>query len=367
MVAILGARQTGKSTLARSFLPDFQFLDLEDPIDFKRMKEDPILVLKQSKKIVLDEAQRIPELFSLLRNFIDQNPTHKIVVLGSASPTLTKQISESLTGRIGLLELGLVSIFEEAIDPLWIKGSFPRIHWGKPKPTPEEWYASYLKTFLQQDIPQLGFRISYNKLFNLLTMIAHSQGSICNLNELGGSLGLNYHTVAHIIDIFEGTYIVRRLSPFYANIRKRLVKSPKLYIRDTGLLHQLLGIEFRKKDLLRHPKAGASFETFCVEQISQHMMLAFGTAKVNFYRTHTGSEVDLLLERNGKLIPIEIKLSPHYADLTSLQIVMKQFDIKKGYLLTYSGEELEINRNIQSLGLAQLLKKLKFSPSERLI
>ena len=156
-----------------------------------------------------------------------------------------------------------------------------------------EWYSAYLRTTLKRDIPQLGFRIATGRLRSLLTMVAHAQASVSNLSELGGSLGINYHSVAHILDIFEGVFLIRRLPPFAANLRKRLVKSPKLYVRDTGLLHSLLGLGHTKRALLRHPKAGASFETFCIEQLLLHAGLVDAAAEGSFYRTHTGLEVDL--------------------------------------------------------------------------
>ena len=335
-VAIQGARQVGKSTLARVALPDYTFLDLEDAGDFARLAADIPFVLGQYRRLVIDEAQRLPALFPALRSFLDLHPRHKVVLLGSASPTLVGRISESLTGRIGFLDLAGLSILEGDAERLWLQGGFPRLHWGRPRAKPTEWYAGYLRTSLEQDIPQLGFRVSSLRMRNLLTMIAHGQGGICNLSELGGSLGLNYHSVAHLLDIFEGVFLVRRLQPYFANLRKRMVKSPKLYVRDTGLLHHLLGAGFTRQALLAHPKAGASFETFCIEQIILHARLADPAAEAFFYRTHGGVEVDCLLRLRGRLIPIEIKLGTSPPDSRGLLTCMAYLGLSRGYVVNLS-------------------------------
>ena len=190
IVAIVGARQVGKSTLARFALKDFDYFEYwTTHVISNGFGKIPSWVFQNSKKLVLDEAQRVPEVFPILRSHVDRHPASKIVMLGSASPNLSSQISESLTGRVGFLELSGVSILEEDQDELWMKGAYPRVHWGSPKVEAKEWYSAYLRTYLQQDIPQLGFRVTSRKLFDLITMVAHSQGSVCNLTELGGSMG----------------------------------------------------------------------------------------------------------------------------------------------------------------------------------
>jgi hypothetical protein len=362
-VAIQGARQVGKSTLARIVLPEFAQLDLEDAGDLMRLAADIPFVLGQHRRLVIDEAQRLPALFPAMRSFLDRHPRHKIVLLGSASPTLIGRISESLTGRIGFLDLAGVSVFEAEAERLWLAGAFPRLHWGRPRARPGDWYAAYLRTSLEQDIPQLGFRVSSLRTRNLLTMIAHAQGGICNLSELGGSLGLNYHSVAHLLDIFEGVFLVRRLQPYFANLRKRLVKSPKLYVRDTGLLHHLLGVGFTRSALLAHPKAGASFETFCIEQIALHARLADPEAQVFFYRTHGGVEVDCLLRLRNRLVPIEVKLGTSAPDPTSLLACMADLGLRRGYVVNLSRHPSEIRRGVVMLGLANLLEHLDIAPA----
>ncbi|MBI5240262.1 MAG: ATP-binding protein [Elusimicrobia bacterium] len=358
IVTLLGLRQVGKSTFARWALPGFDAFDLEDPSTLLRLETDGQLILEQSRRIIIDEAQRLPALFPLLRSHIDRHPSHKVVLLGSASPKLIRDISESLAGRTGFLELGGISILEDDLERLWIKGAFPRLHWSRPRAAPQDWLPAFLRTCLEQDIPQLGFRMSSLKMTRLLSMLAHSQGSISDLSQLGGSLGIDYHSVSHILDIFEGTFLVRRLAPYHANLGKRLVKSPKLYVRDTGILHHLLGIPFRKTALLSHPKAGASFETFCIEQIVDLARLEDPAAEAYFFRTQTGVEADLLLKLRGELIPIEIKLSLGAPGVRSLERVMGYLGLKRGFIVIMNGGLAEVRRGIWAGSLGGVVARL---------
>jgi hypothetical protein len=311
---------------------------------------------------VIDEAQRLPELFPILRSHLDRHPRQRVVLLGSASPGLVRRISESLTGRIAFFELGGISVFEHDAEALWIRGGFPRLHWTRPRAAPAEWYPGYLRTTLERDIPQLGFRIAAARLRRLLTMVAHAQGGLCNLSELGGSLGVSYHSVAHLLDIFEGVFLVRRLPPFTANLRKRLVKSPKIYVRDTGLLHALLGIPHTKRAVLDHPKAGASFETFCIEQILLHAQLHDPAAEGFHFRTHGGQEVDLLLRLRGALLPIEIKLGVAPPELRGLATCMSDLRLAQGYVVNLASDPTELRRGIWMGGLRHLLEELRIAP-----
>jgi predicted AAA+ superfamily ATPase len=361
-VYIQGPRQSGKSTLARWAFPDHAYLDLEKPADHDRMLADPYFVLSQERALIVDEAQRVPSLFPVLRSFLDEHPRHRVVLLGSASPALLARISESLTGRVGFFELGGISLLEEDRDKLWFRGGFPRVHWSRPRATPNEWYASYLRTCLEQDIPQLGFRLASQRLHTLLTMLAHVQGGLCNLSELGGSLGINYHAVAHTLDVLEGVFLLRRLQPYHANIGKRLVKSPKVYVRDTGILHHLLGVPHQRKNVLAHPKAGASFETFCIEQIATHARLVDPGAQLFFWRTHAGVEVDLLLHVRGRLVPIEIKLGLAVPELQGLQSCMADLELDRGFVVNRSTAAVEVRRGIVMCGVEELLQQLRLLP-----
>lgn len=363
-VTILGLRQVGKSTFARWALPGYDCLDLENPTTLLRLEEDASVILNQSKRLILDEAQRLPALFPLLRGFLDRHPDRKVVLLGSASPALIQNISESLAGRTGFMELGGLSVLEEPQEALWADGGFPRLHWTRPRATPEDWHPAFLKAYVEQDIPQLGFRVPASRMLRLLTMLAHSQGSICNLSELGSAAGMNYHSVSRLIDVFEGTFLVRRLQPYFANLGKRLVKNPKLYIRDTGLLHHLLGIPFNMKALLNHPKAGASFETFCIEQVLHLARSKDPAAQAYFYRAHGGAEVDLLLRYRDEWLPMEIKLSPAAGAARKLGIVMRDLGPRRGFLIHRHGELAVVGKGIRAGSLESVLGEV-FGPASR--
>lgn len=362
-VGILGPRQIGKSTLARLTFPTWPRLDLEDPRDHDRLRRDPRFVLEQYREIVIDEAQRMPELFPVLRVHLDEDPRRKVAVLGSASPSLVRGLSESLTGRIGLFELGPVSWLEQDWQKLWLLGGFPRLHWARPRPKPDVFFASYLTTALEQDLPQLGLRLPAPRLRTLLTMVASAQGGITNLSELGGSLGVSYHTVADLLDALEGVFLVRRLRPYFANVGKRLVKAPKLYVRDSGLLHFLLGMRFEQRVLLSHAKAGPSFETFVIEQLVSLARFADPASEAFYWRTHAGAEVDLLLRLRGELVPIEIKLGRTIPDTRGLSACMADLGLRKGYVLSPAPEPIRIKPGVEMLGLDALARTLRLLPA----
>lgn len=361
-IAILGPRQIGKSTLAALAFKGHSWLDLENPDDAARVERDPMFVLEQSDRWVLDEAQRMPELFPVLRHYLDANARRRVVLLGSASPVLVRTLSESLTGRVGIFELPGLSV--EEVDPLalWLKGGFPRLHWGTPRAQPQTWFPSYLRTTLEQDVPTLGVRATYRKLHDLVSMLAHSQGGVSNLAEWAGSLAVDYHTVSHWLDVLEGVFLVRRLRPWFANLGKRLVKSPKTYVRDTGLLHSLLGIAPTMPELMRHPKAGASFETFCIEQLVSHARVADPASDAFFFRTQTGVEVDLILKLRGKLVPIEIKLGTAAPSTRHLEICMTDLGARTGYVVSRATGMQSIARGIHMGSLDGVLAQLRLLP-----
>lgn len=361
-VGILGPRQIGKSTIARLAFPGWPRLDLEDPRDEQRLRGDPRFVLEQYKNVIIDEAQRMPELFPALRVHLDEDPKRRVVLLGSASPTLAKGLSESLTGRIALFELGSVSFLEHDANRLWVLGGWPRLHWTRPRPDPETFFASYLTTALEQDLPQLGLRYPAPRLRTLLTMLASAQGGLCNLSELGASMGVSYHHVSDLIDALEGVFLVRRLRPYFANVGKRLVKSPKIYVRDTGLLHSLLGIRFERRVVLAHAKAGPSHETFCIEQLLTLSRLADPASEAFFWRTHGGAEVDLILRLRGKLVPIEIKLGRAIPDARGLLACMADLRLTSGFVVGTVPEPIDVARNVRMMTLPMLAKELKLVP-----
>ncbi len=324
--ALLGARQVGKSTLAHkiiSGIPGSLYLDLEDPRDLARM-QDPLAFLEanREKLICLDEIQRLPEIFPLLRSYLDKGDrTGQLLLLGSASRDLIRQSSESLAGRLSFLEIAPFSV-EEIEEPLrlWVQGGYPESYLLDEEMS-YEWRINYIRTFLERDIPQLGFAIPAEKLKRLWTMLAHMNGSLLNQSTLASSLGISVPTISHYLDILEGTFVIRRLPPFSTNTKKRLVKTPKIYLRDTGLIHTLLGIE-TYNDLLGHPALGSSYEAFVINSLLTH----FPRHQASFYRTSGGAEIDLILEKAGHLTAIEIKASSSpqpsrgfYESLKSLQ------------------------------------------------
>jgi predicted AAA+ superfamily ATPase len=359
---ILGARQVGKSTLARLAFPDHTFFDLEDPRDEVRFATDPLFALSQQDRVVVDEAQRLPELFPILRSYLDANARRRVVLLGSASPGLVRSISESLTGRSVFFDLAGLSCLEEEPGRLWRLGGFPRLHWTRPRAVPQEWYPSYLRTTLERDIPQLGLALPAPRARALLTLVANGQGSTLNLSELGAPLGVSYHTVAAALDVLEGVFLVRRLPAFAANIGKRLVKSPKLYVRDTGILHSLLGMGWTRASQLSHPKIGASWETFCIEQLVSHAATVDPASEAFFFRTQTGVEVDLLLRFRGELVAFEMKLGLAVKDTRPMKAVMANLGIRRGYQIN-AGEDLAaLGDGIWFGGIRQVIDALGMRP-----
>ncbi len=311
VVAILGPRQCGKSTLAKeitSSMPSV-FLDMEDDSDLQKITEPKLFFEANKNKLVcIDEIQLKPDLFPALRGIVDKNKKNgQILILGSASRDLIKQSSESLAGRIAYLELTPFlesEIKDISIDELWLKGGFPRSILASNNKFSYIWRKNFIQTYLERDIPQLGFNIPAQTLKRLWTMIAHISGQLLNSSKLGNSIGVSHTTLRKYIDLLTQTYMVRVLMPYQSNIKKRLVKSPKIYIRDTGILHNLLQIE-TYNELLGNPVFGNSYESFVIEQICSR----FEDWEQSFYRTSAGAEIDLVLTKGTQMIAIEIKAS----------------------------------------------------------
>ena len=311
-VALLGARQVGKSTIAGMVIekiPKAIHLDLERPADLNKLT-DPEAFFSQfsDHMICLDEIQRTPDIFPILRGVIDRNRRNgQFLILGSASRDLIRQSSESLAGRLSYIEITPftqreASFTDEATH--WLQGGYPRSLLAKENETSIQWREDYIRTFLERDIPQLGFRIPANTLGRFWRMLAHSHGQILNASKLAGSMGVSSHTIRKYIDLLEQTFVVRALPPYTKNIKKRLVKSPKVYIRDTGILHTLLNIE-TMEDLFAHPVYGASYEGFVIENIITRLP----RWHASYYRTSNGAEIDLILTKGIKKIALEIKSS----------------------------------------------------------
>ena len=312
VVVLLGARQVGKSTLAKQILPSWKkslYLDLQLPKDLNKLS-DPSAFFEFYKQslICLDEIQYKPHLFKILRGIIDSRKKNgQFLILGSAGRDLIRQSSESLAGRVAFLEIAPFSTQElgpKCFHQHWLRGGYPLSFLAKNDDLSLTWRYNYIRTFLERDIPQIGFNIPAHTLERFWKLLAHSQGHRLNSSHLGSILGKSAHTIKHYIDILERTFLVRTLKPYSTNLKKRIIKAPKVYIRDTGLLHAYLNIE-NSHELFGHPVYGLSFESYVIENICHHL------PKWNtyFYGTRAGAEIDLVLEKAGKLIAIEVKAS----------------------------------------------------------
>ena len=318
VTAILGPRQCGKTTLARTFAADAYF-DLENPRDIARLEQPQLALEDVTGRIVIDEIQRLPDLFPLLRYLVDQGKERSFIILGSASRELIRQSSESLAGRIAYYHLGgfrLSDIDPEAVKTLWQRGGLPRSFLAASDDESLLWRNQYITTFLERDIPQLGITIPARTLRRFWTMLSHYHGQILNYAELGRSFGVSDMTIRKYCDILEGTFMIRLLQPWYVNIGKRLVKRPKLYLRDSGLFHALLSIE-TPDQLHASPRLGASWEGFALECVCR--TLGKENGDLYFWNTHAGAELDLFWQARGQNWGVEFK----YEDAPRLTRSMK--------------------------------------------
>lgn len=308
VAALAGPRQVGKTTLARSFLAADHpgYFDLENPLSLARLSEPMTALSPLRGLVVIDEIQRMPELFPVLRVLADREGTPaRFLLLGSASPALLRASSESLAGRIEVIEIGGFVLEEtgaDSADALWLRGGFPRSFLAETNADSRTWRQQFLQALVERDLPQLGAALAPAALLRFLTMLAHYHGQIWNAAEPARSLGISEITVRRYLDLLTGAYLVRQLPPWFANIGKRQVRSPKIYWRDCGLLHQLLGIADGQA-LLSHPRCGASWEGFALE----HMLQRLQPDEAYFWATHTGAELDALLIKDGRRLGLEIK------------------------------------------------------------
>ncbi len=323
VVTLLGPRQSGKTTLARTYAhvqAAHTWFDLEDPEDIQRLAAPKRALEALRGLVVIDEVQRQPALFELLRVLADRpgNPA-KFLLLGSAAPQLIRGVSESLAGRVETIAVSgfeLADVGANAQAPLWLRGGYPRSFLSDSDADSLSWRENYIQTFLERDLPNMGFTMPPSHAARFWSMLAHHHGGIFNASELGRSLDLAHTTVARQLDWLSSTYVMRLLPPWFENLGKRLVKSPKVYVRDSGLLHALLRIPDHHA-LLGHPKLGASWEGFVVEQI----LACCGDRDAYFYATQSGAELDLLLLRGSRRIGIEIKFSDAPRSTRSMHVV----------------------------------------------
>ena len=317
---LVGPRQSGKTTLARLIVPpsSVEYFDLEDPRSLARLSEPMTALSPLRGVVVIDEIQRRPGLFSILRVLVDRKPLPaRFLILGSASPRLLRQSSETLAGRVEVLTLGgfsLTDLGAGALSRHWRRGGFPRSYLARTESDSQIWRQQFIQTYLERDLPELGVSMPAPTMLRFWTMLAHFHAQVWNAAEPARSLGISMPTVRRYLDFFTGLYLVRQLHPWHENLAKRQVKAPKLYIRDSGVFHSLHGLA-SEKDILSHPKAGASWEGYVLEEILQSVPHegAF------FWATHTGAELDLLLFRKGRRHGVEIK----YQDAPSLTASMR--------------------------------------------
>lgn len=363
-VALLGPRQAGKTTLARiaaNARPGSLYLDLERPSDLAKLA-DPELFLSRhaGQLVVLDEIQRQPELFAVLRALIDEKRVAgRFLLLGSASPQLLRQASESLAGRISFHELAPFDASEinpshAELQNFWLRGGYPLSWLAKSDTASFAWRESFITTHLERDIPSFGIRIPGTTLHRFWRMLAHLHGQLWNASRLAAGFGVSAPTVQHYLDILEATYMLRRLPPLQANLGKRLVKSPKVYLRDSGILHALLGIT-SLNDLAGHPIVGASWEGWVLEQIAQ---LIGSQWQLSFYRTASGAEIDIIAERGKKKIGFEIKFSSAPAPTKGFWLAMNDLKLEQAYIIAPVESGYPLAPNVEVVPARELAKVL---------
>ena len=359
VTAILGARQCGKTTLARTFSSEHYF-DLENPVDLARLDQPQLALEKLEGLIVIDEIQRIPELFPVLRVLVDQHKTQKYMILGSASRDLIQQSSESLAGRIAYYRLGglrLSDIGAVQLRRLWFQGSLPPAYVAESPEASRLWMDNYITTYLERDIPQLGINIPAATLRRFWTMLSHYHAQVLNYSEFGRSFGVSDATIRRYVEILEGTFMVRHLQPWYVNVNKRLVKRPKIYLRDSGIFHALMTIESIAQ-LYTHPKLGASWEGFALESACQ----SIGRPDQDYYfwSTHTGAEVDLFWQAKGKNWAIEFKYTGAPRITRSMRVALSDLELEHLWIV-YPGEKVyPIDDRITALPLIQIGKEWSY-------
>lgn len=363
VVAITGARQVGKTTLAKQMAIKAQsptlYIDLESPRDEGKLAEPELFFERfEDHLIIIDEIQRRPDLFPIIRSVVDRTRRPgRFLLLGSASPVLIRESSESLAGRITYEELPPFTWSEVSgkfiLNRLWVRGGFPEPFLAKSRTFSQRWLQEYIRTMIERDLPILGLNTDLRKLKNFLTMLAHQNGQLLNQENLARSVGVTSPTISKYLEYLEYAYIIRRLHPWYKNVKKRLVKSPKVFIRDTGVLHALLSID--SEDSLRaHPAAGGSWEGFVLQQI---MATAPDVYSFNFYRTHQGAEADLVVVKDAQpVMCIEIKLNRSPKPSKGFLNVIRDNQTRKNAIITPGNDRYPVHEHIDVIGVNEFLK-----------
>ena len=354
IVSLLGPRQCGKTTLARLFGEKHQatYFDLESIPDQRRLQNPELMLGSLAGLVILDEIQLMPELFSVLRVLVDRPGSQaKFLILGSASPHIIKNVSETLAGRTEFIELSGFNLQEtgtgtKILEKLWLRGGFPLSFLAGSNQDSLAWRENFIRTFLERDIPQSGIMIPAQAMRRFWTMLAHYHGQTFNASELGRSLGLSGKTIRSYLDILTGTFMVRQLQPWHENISKRQVKAPKIYFRDSGILHSLLDIPDRHY-LMGHPRLGASWEGFALEQI----LRIIGPVEPYFWSTYSGAEVDLFFSKNGKRYGIECKFNEAPKISKSMHIALNDLGLSHLYVLYPGKDSYPVAENISVVSL----------------
>jgi predicted AAA+ superfamily ATPase len=352
-VALVGPRQVGKTTLARSFLaPDSpQWFDLEDPQVEAQLAEPMVALGELRGLVVIDEIQHAPDLFKVLRVLIDRpGAPARFLLLGSASPALLHQSSESLAGRLEVIEVGGFTLDETgtaSASALWLRGGFPRSYTAADDASSAVWRREFVRTTVERDLPQLGINVAAPALYRFWAMLAHYHGQVWNAAEPARSLGVNESTVRRYLDLLTQAYLIRQLQPWFANLGKRQVKARKIYFRDSGLLHSLLGIGDLAA-LGRHPKSGASWEGFALDQV----LRIARPDEAYFWATHAGAELDLLMVKNGRRVGVEFKRADAPQMTASMRIALNDLSLDALYVVYPGARRYRLAQGVEAVPLA---------------
>ncbi len=364
VVAVLGARQVGKTTLAgqvqRSWKQPCHAFDLESSSDLVRLTNPDLALSPLKGLVVLDEIQRLPDLFPLLRVLADRRPMRtRFLILGSASPDMLRQGNETLAGRIAFYRLDGFSLEEVGVAnhaTLWLRGGFPDSYLAASDAKSQIWRQHFVTTFLERDLPQLGIQVSATTLRRFWTMLAHYHGQVWNASEFGRSFGVADNTIRNYLDILTSAFMVRQLQPWHENLKKRQVKAPKVYLSDSGILHSLLGLD-SKADVEAYPKLGASWEGFVISQVVNRLNVR--PHDCYFWATHAGAELDFLVVRGRKRWGFEVKRTSAPSITPSMRTALADLKLQRLFVIHAGEHSFDMAKNIRAVAMSHLLDELK--------